>query len=99
MTLQKIIWIFPLGNESKILKNWNNIEAVGGFEGERLISLLITDPYNLVRWSTGKRANNSFSSKGRIDIENCNSSKTGTGCRLCGPGIYYLQRTYGRIFR
>jgi len=38
---------FYLNREDKILENWNNIEAIGGFENNNLMALLINDPYNI----------------------------------------------------
>ncbi len=48
---------FHIGNEDRILKNWNNIEAIGGFQGKELIAILITDPYNPVRWNREEKKN------------------------------------------
>ena len=48
---------FHLGTEDRILKNWNNIEAMGGFHGDELVALLITDPYNPVRWNREEKKN------------------------------------------
>jgi len=61
---------FYLGSKEMILKNWLNIEAIGGFCHDKLVALLITDPYNLVRWSTGGRATDRKSNSGdRIEIK------------------------------